>query len=115
MDDSEKNQQISAISQAIRAKREHKGSSLREDIEALEASLLADIEAFDLDAAERRARREYLANSGAGMVDPTLVFPDIVPNTPAAKPAINKAADTKPTTSVPNKEEKTEPEAGSSF
>lgn len=87
MDDSEKNQQISAISQAIRAKREHKGSSLREDIEALEASLLADIEAFDLDAAERRARREYLANSGAGMVDPELVFPEIVPQSPDKQPA----------------------------
>ncbi|MCG2575745.1 hypothetical protein LZ012_01910 [Dechloromonas sp. XY25] len=84
MSDSEKTGQISAISQAIRAKRERKGTALREDIDALEAALIADIEAFDLDAAERRARREYLANTGAGMADPELVFPEIVPQRPAA-------------------------------
>lgn len=84
MSDSEKTSQISAIGEAIRAKRERKGNALREDIDALEASLLADIEAFDLDAAERRARREYLANTGAGMADPELVFPEIVPQRPAA-------------------------------
>ncbi|MFN4324405.1 MAG: hypothetical protein ACK4FP_00805 [Azonexus sp.] len=86
MSDSDKTRQLSAISEAIRAKREHKGSALRDDIEALEAALIADIEAFDLDAAERRARREYLANSGAGMVDPELVFPEIVPQRAAVSP-----------------------------
>lgn len=68
----------SLILDAIRAKRERK-HGVAEDIAALEASLIADIEAFDLDAAERRARREQLANSGQGMVDPSLVFPEIVP------------------------------------
>ncbi len=86
MSDSEKTSQISAISAAIRAKRERKGSALRDDIEALEASLIADIDAFDLDAAERRARREYLANSGAGMADPELVFPEIVPQRASTPP-----------------------------
>lgn len=86
MSDSDKSSQLSTISQAIRAKRERKGSALRDDIEALEAALVADIETFDLDAAERRARREYLANSGAGMVDAELVFPEIVPQRPASPP-----------------------------
>ena len=86
MSDSEKTGQISAIGEAIRAKRERKGTATREDIDALEAALLADIEAFDLDAAERRARREYLANTGAGMADAELVFPEIVPQRPAAPP-----------------------------
>ena len=52
----------------------------------MEAALIADIENFDLDAAERRARREYLANSGAGMVDAELVFPEIVPQRQPASP-----------------------------
>ena len=66
----------SAIQEAIRAKREPR-NTLSADIEALEASLLADIEAFDLDAAERLARREQNTQSGAGMVDSSLVFPEI--------------------------------------
>ncbi|UCV28471.1 hypothetical protein [Ferribacterium limneticum] len=100
---------LSAIAEAIRAKRERK-SGTAQDIEELEASLLADIENFDLDAAERRAKREYLANSGAGMADPTLVFPEIAPgktatfspekpapvaqDTPVAPPVINPEAGT---------------------
>jgi hypothetical protein len=86
MSDSEKDNQLSSISEAIRAKRERKGSALRDDIAELEAALIADIENFDLDAAERRARREYLANSGAGMVDAELVFPEIVPQRQPASP-----------------------------
>jgi len=86
MSDSEKDNQLSSISEAIRAKRERKGSTLRDDIAELEAALIADIENFDLDAAERRARREYLANSGAGMVDAELVFPEIVPQRQPASP-----------------------------
>lgn len=81
----------SAIIDAIRAKREHKSSTASE-IASLEASLLADIESFDLNAAERRARREESANSGAGMIDPSLVFPEIVPNSP---PRVPTAANTK--------------------
>ena len=84
----------SAIQEAIRAKRERK-NTVSADIEALEASLLADIEAFDLDAAERLARREQNAQSGAGMVDSSLVFPEIAsqaaprvskPDAPAPQP-----------------------------
>lgn len=86
MSDSENPGPLSTILEAIRAKRERK-TGTGKDIEELEASLLADIEAFDIDAAERRARREYLANSGAGMTDPMLVFPEIAPARPAAKPA----------------------------
>lgn len=67
----------SAIQDAIRAKREGR-STLPEDIEAIERSLLADIEAFDLDAAERRARHEQ-SNTVAGLVDPALVYPAIAP------------------------------------
>jgi len=95
MSNSEKTGPLSVILDAIRAKREHKAGTGK-DIEELEASLLADIEAFDLDAAERRARREYLANSGAGMTDPTLVFPEIAPPRPAAKPAVGPVAEGKP-------------------
>lgn len=100
MSDSEKTSQISAIGEAIRAKRERKGNALREDIDALEAALLADIETFDLDAAERRARREYLANTGAGMADPELVFPEIVPQRPAA-PLKEKMPEPEPQLAAP--------------
>lgn len=92
MSDSERTDQISAIGEAIRAKRERKGSATREDIEALEAALIADIETFDLDAAERRARREYLANTGAGMADAELVFPEIVPQRQAVPPVEKTSA-----------------------
>ena len=95
MSNSEKTGPISVILDAIRAKRERKTGTLKE-IAELEASLLADIDAFDLDAAERRARREYLANSGAGMTDPTLVFPEIAPARPATKPAEPQPPKTKP-------------------
>jgi hypothetical protein len=73
----------------MRIKHEKKTDTSKE-IAELEASLLAEIDAFDLDAAVRRAHREYLANSGAGMTDPTHVFPEIVPAIPAAKPAKEK-------------------------
>jgi len=100
MSKSEKSGPLSAIVEAIRAKRDRKDPTLK-DIAELEASLLADIENFDLDAAERRARREYLANSGAGMTDPTLVFPEIVParsatTSPSAPPAIAETSSVTP-------------------
>jgi len=82
----------SAIIDAIRAKRERK-SAIAEDIEAIEASLLADIETFDLDAAEQRARHEQQSSIGAGMVDPSLVFPTIAPAKPAANPEAAGASD----------------------
>ena len=79
MSNSENAGSLSAIAEAIRAKRERK-SGTTQDIEELEASLIADIENFDLDAAERRAKREYLANSGAGMADPPWSFPRSPPS-----------------------------------
>ncbi len=85
----------SAIQEAIRAKREPK-TSLSADIEALEASLLADIEAFDLDAAERLARREQNTHSGAGMVDSSLVFPDLAEQTGIRTGTPAKAAEPAP-------------------
>lgn len=90
----ENNDAQSAIREAIRAKRERK-SGLADDIAALEASLIADIETFDLDAAERRARREQATGSSAGMSDPALVFPEIVPSSAprrAATPPVSAAA-----------------------
>jgi hypothetical protein len=86
MSNSKDSETISAIQDAIRAKRERK-SSIADDIADLERALLIDIESFDLEAAEQRARREQLANSGAGMVDASLVFPTIVPTPQPAIPA----------------------------
>lgn len=85
MSDPDNNDTSSAIQKAIRAKRERK-TGIAADIAALEAALIADIEAFDLDAAERRARREQNTGSGAGMSDPSLVFPEIVPASPPRHP-----------------------------
>ncbi len=85
MTEPKKSDKASAVSEAIRVKRERK-TLLAEDIAALETSLLADIEAFDLDAAERRVRREESVNSGAGMIDAALVFPEIVPVGAPRKP-----------------------------
>lgn len=115
MSNSEKSGPLSAILDAIRAKRERKIGTGK-DIAELEAALLADIETFDLDAAERRARREYLANSGAGMTDPTLVFPEIAPTRPAAKPLEAKVAEVAGAKAAepPPKKQNT-PELGSSF
>jgi len=91
-----------AISAALRAKQERRAgvsASVANDIAALEASLLADIETFDLDAAEQQARREENASSGAGLVDPRLAFPEIVPATNAVRPAAK--ADTRPAAPPP--------------
>ncbi len=79
----------SAILSAIEAKRKSRNVGIK-DIEALEASLIADIETFDLDAAERRARRDQLAQSAAGMSDPTLIFPEIVPSGTQHTPQVAK-------------------------
>ena len=77
----------SAIRDVIREKRERKPVDLA-DIDALEASLLADIEAFDLDAAERLARREQMASEVTGMYSSDLAFPEIVPVVPPRVPAV---------------------------
>jgi len=85
----EKSDKAFAVSEAIRAKRERK-TLLVEDMAAFEASLLADIEAFDLDAAQRRLRGEECVKSGAGMIDAGLVFPDIVPDRMPRKPTAHQ-------------------------
>lgn len=95
MSNSEKTGPISAILQAIRAKRDRKKGTGK-DIAEREAALLADIEAFDIDAAERRARREHLANSGVGMADPTHVFPEVAPGKTSVKPIPTAVPETKP-------------------
>lgn len=73
----DKSTESNRILDAIRAKRDRR--SMVGDIVELEAALIADIDNFDLNAAERRARRENLASLGAGMVDASLSFPEIVP------------------------------------
>lgn len=97
----EKSNDALAIDQAIRIKRERKAVTA-EDIDALEVSLLADIEAFDLDATERRARREESVNSGIGMVDAGLVFPEIVPRNSAPSPQQESPAAERPDSSKPS-------------
>ena len=78
MGTSEKTADSNRILDAIRAKRDRRTGKVG-NIEALEASLVADIENFDLDEAERLARREQLASLGSGMADASLAFPEIVP------------------------------------
>jgi len=85
----DKQETSSAIRDAIREKRERKPIAIA-DIDALEASLLADIETFDLDAAERLARREQMASEVAGMQSADLAFPEIVPVVPPYKPVLSE-------------------------
>jgi hypothetical protein len=97
MNQSDKDMTASVIRDAIREKHQRK-SLPAADIEALEASLLADIETFDLDAAERRARQDASANAFAGMVDPAVEYPEIVPAppprvSPKTSSNVNVAAD----------------------
>ena len=75
----EKTDNVSPVLDAIRAKRERRKAT-DQDIADIEASLIADIESFDINEAERLASREQLASLGAGMVDATLAFPEIVPD-----------------------------------
>ncbi len=79
MTKNDKTEESNRILDAIRAKRERR-TSLVGDIEELEAALVADIESFDLNEAERQARREQLASMHGGMSDASLVFPEIVPS-----------------------------------
>lgn len=75
MNEEDRAKQASAILAAIRAKREKRTAGI-EDIDALEASLMKDIENFDLDAMERQARLDAL-QAAQGMSDPKLVYPTI--------------------------------------
>lgn len=68
------------ILDAIRAKRDKRTGKVA-DIEALEASLIADIDSFDLNAAERQALREQqLASQHRGITDGVPEFPEILPD-----------------------------------
>lgn len=89
------------IAEAIRAKRERRNSlTVREELEAMEASLLADIDAFDLDSMARQVQAEENRSQarGTGLVtDTQLAFPDIVaegaaPRLQAAGPAQPQSA-----------------------
>ncbi len=104
MTKSDREQNSNAIREAIREKHERKPIAIA-DIDALEASLLADIEAFDLDAAERLARREQAANEVAGMLNSSLAFPEIVPVMPPRRPpAISEQQIPLPVPEIHNKE-----------
>jgi hypothetical protein len=74
----DKNETSNAIAEAIRAKRENRSSTATE-IAQLEEALLADIESFDLDAAEQQARHQRTNYSAAGMLNSSLAFPEIAP------------------------------------
>lgn len=90
----DKNQTSNAIAEAIRAKRENRSSTATE-IAQLEEALLADIESFDLDAAEQQAHHQRSNYSAAGMLNASMEFPEIAPIArdfhqikKAAKPAV---------------------------
>lgn len=80
------------IAEAIRAKRErHSSTSIREELEAMEASLLADIESFDLDAMARQVQAEsQQQNVVVPVAESSLVFPDILDD--GAMPRVGIAA-----------------------
>ncbi len=63
-----------AILNAIRAKREGK-KAVGGDIDQMEARLLADLATFDLDAQQRKAQREHVADTGVHAS--SLAFPDL--------------------------------------
>jgi hypothetical protein len=76
MSSSDKSTESNRILDAIRAKRERRSSG--RDIAEVEAELLADLESFDLGAAEEQARRDHLGIAG-GMATAALAFPEILP------------------------------------
>lgn len=74
----DKNETSQAIADAIRAKRENRPSTAIE-IAQLEEALIADIESFDLNAAEQQAQHHYVSHAAAGMLNSSLAFPEIAP------------------------------------
>ena len=65
------------ILDAIRAKRDKRTGKVAD----IEASLIADIDSFDLNAAERQALREQqLASQHRGVADGLPEFPEILPD-----------------------------------
>lgn len=75
----QKPQEVNRILDAIRAKRDKRTGKVA-DIEALEASLIADIESFDLNEAERLARSQPAATAQSSIGDGLLSFPQIDPD-----------------------------------
>lgn len=78
------------ISDSIRLKQQRK-AEIAAHIDALESELLADIESFDLDAAEHTSRREESASLQGSMNDAALVFQEIVPISPARFTSVESA------------------------
>ena len=76
----DKNQVASAITEAIRAKRDRRSSTALE-IAQLEESLMADLDSFDLEAIERQALQS-VPYAGGSSLDSALVFPEIAPEAP---------------------------------
>lgn len=74
----DKKETSNTILEAIRAKRDNRTSNA-DEIARIEESLIADIEAFDLDAAERNARRDNITHSATGKANPGISFPKILP------------------------------------
>lgn len=72
------NETSRAIERAIRGKRDNR-TSTADEIAELEASLMADLEAFDVDAAQKKAHLEYLTQPAPGLLNSQLAFPEIVP------------------------------------
>ena len=70
------------ISDSICPKHQRK-MEITAHIDALESELLADIKSFDLNAAERAARREDSGSSQGSMNDAALAFPEIAPVSPS--------------------------------
>jgi hypothetical protein len=67
----------SRILDAIRAKRERRTSG--RDIAEVEAALIADLDSFDVDSAERQAQAEEAARLADSLPISALAFPEIVP------------------------------------
>ncbi|NJD26219.1 MAG: hypothetical protein FIB06_12525 [Betaproteobacteria bacterium] len=67
----------SMILDAIRAKRERRTSG--RDIAEVEAALIADLDSFDIDSAERSAQAEEAARIANALPISALAFPEIVP------------------------------------
>ena len=74
----DKKETNTTIIDAIRSKRDNRSANA-EEIARIEAALIADIEAFDLDAAERNARRQQMRQSSADTQSTRIVFPKILP------------------------------------
>lgn len=93
----------SAIGAAIRAKREHRPKELLE-LDALEASLLADINSFDLTAAQRQAHQDevrFTREVVAAEVGSDSTFPRIQPEGVASPLAASAKANAKPVVETP--------------